>query len=113
MIGAYEILGRIAVGGDGREVLLGKSPSGQPVAIKKVPHSAGRGSTARHPNLVGVIEIVQIGDELLEKVWGMQASPTSRTVDNFIVKLRRKLEEDQKNPRHILTVYGFGYKLVL
>ena len=36
----------------------------------------------------------------------------SRTVDNFIVKLRRKLEEDQKNPRHILTVYGLGYKLV-
>jgi DNA-binding response OmpR family regulator len=51
-------------------------------------------------------------DELLEKVWGMQASPTSRTVDNFIVKLRRKLEEDQKSPRHILTVYGLGYKLV-
>ncbi|MCE9573949.1 MAG: response regulator transcription factor [Deltaproteobacteria bacterium] len=52
-------------------------------------------------------------DELLEKVWGVQASATNRTVDNFIVKLRRKLEEDQKNPRHILTVYGFGYKLVL
>ena len=51
-------------------------------------------------------------DELLEKVWGIQPSPTSRTVDNFIVKLRRKLEEDQKNPRHILTVYGLGYKLV-
>ncbi len=51
-------------------------------------------------------------DELLEKVWGIPGSPTSRTVDNFIVKLRRKLEEDQKNPRHILTVYGLGYKLV-
>jgi DNA-binding response OmpR family regulator len=51
-------------------------------------------------------------DELLEKVWGVQPSPTNRTVDNFIVKLRRKLEEDQKSPRHILTVYGFGYKLV-
>jgi len=51
-------------------------------------------------------------DELLDKVWGMQAATTSRTVDNFIVKLRRKLEEDQKNPRHILTVYGLGYKLV-
>jgi DNA-binding response OmpR family regulator len=51
-------------------------------------------------------------DELLEKVWGIQAAPTSRTVDNFIVKLRRKLEEDQKSPRHILTVYGLGYKLV-
>jgi DNA-binding response OmpR family regulator len=51
-------------------------------------------------------------DELLEKVWGIQASPTSRTVDNFIVKLRRKLEEDQKSPRHIVTVYGLGYKLM-
>ena len=52
-------------------------------------------------------------DELLEKVWGVQPTATNRTVDNFIVKLRRKLEEDQKNPRHILTVYGLGYKLVL
>jgi DNA-binding response OmpR family regulator len=51
-------------------------------------------------------------DELLEKIWGVQSSPTNRTVDNFVVKLRRKLEEDQKNPRHILTVYGYGYKLV-
>lgn len=51
-------------------------------------------------------------DELLEKIWGVDSTPTNRTVDNFIVKLRRKLEEDQKNPRHILTVYGYGYKLV-
>jgi DNA-binding response OmpR family regulator len=50
-------------------------------------------------------------EELLDKVWGTQTT-TSRTVDNFIVKLRRKLEEDQKNPRHILTVYGLGYKLM-
>jgi len=51
-------------------------------------------------------------DELLEKVWGVQSSPQNRTVDNFVVKLRRKLEEDHKNPKHILTVYGYGYKLV-
>ena len=51
-------------------------------------------------------------EELLDKVWGVSAASTNRTVDNFIVKLRRKLEEDQKNPRHILTVYGLGYKLV-
>jgi DNA-binding response OmpR family regulator len=51
-------------------------------------------------------------DDLLEKIWGVSPSPNNRTVDNFIVKLRRKLEEDQKTPRHILTVYGFGYKLV-
>lgn len=51
-------------------------------------------------------------EEILEKIWGVTPSPSNRTVDNFIVKLRRKLEEDQKNPQHILTVYGLGYKLV-
>jgi DNA-binding response OmpR family regulator len=51
-------------------------------------------------------------DEILDKIWGISASPTNRTVDNFIVKLRRKIEADHKNPRHILTVYGLGYKLV-
>ena len=51
-------------------------------------------------------------DEILDKIWGLDAHPTNRTVDNFIVKLRKKLEEDHKTPRHILTVYGFGYKLV-
>jgi two-component system, OmpR family, alkaline phosphatase synthesis response regulator PhoP len=51
-------------------------------------------------------------DEILEKIWGIQPSPTNRTVDNFIVKLRRKLEDDHKKPKHILTVYGYGYKLV-
>ena len=51
-------------------------------------------------------------DQILEKIWGVEASASNRTVDNFVAKLRRKLEDDQKNPRHILTVYGFGYKLV-
>lgn len=51
-------------------------------------------------------------DEILDKIWGLEAFPTNRTVDNFVVKLRRKLEDDPANPRHILTVYGQGYKLV-
>jgi DNA-binding response OmpR family regulator len=51
-------------------------------------------------------------DEILDKIWGVQAHAQNRTVDNFIVKLRRKVEDDHKQPRHILTVYGFGYKLV-
>jgi len=51
-------------------------------------------------------------DEILDTVWGEDANPTNRTVDNFILKLRRKLEHDPANPRHILTVYGQGYKLV-
>ena len=51
-------------------------------------------------------------DEILDMVWGADANPTNRTVDNFIMKLRRKLEDDPAQPRHILTVYGQGYKLV-
>lgn len=49
---------------------------------------------------------------LLDVIWGLEASPTNRTVDNHIVSLRRKLETDPKNPRHILTVHSIGYKFV-
>jgi DNA-binding response OmpR family regulator len=51
-------------------------------------------------------------DEILQKIWGLDAQPSNRTVDNFIVKLRRKVEKVPDKPAHILTVYGFGYKLV-
>jgi DNA-binding response OmpR family regulator len=50
-------------------------------------------------------------DEILDKIWGIEAYPSNRTVDNFIVKLRKKVEPTGGEPRHILTVYGFGYKL--
>lgn len=50
-------------------------------------------------------------DEILDRIWGVEANPTNRTVDNFIVKLRKKLEPQVDKPRHILTVYGVGYKL--
>jgi len=52
-------------------------------------------------------------EEILNKIWGVDANPTNRTIDNFIVKLRRKLEKHPDRPEHILTVYGFGYKLVV
>lgn len=51
-------------------------------------------------------------EEILNKIWGVEANPTNRTIDNFIVKLRKKLEKRPDKPEHILTVYGFGYKLV-
>jgi len=51
-------------------------------------------------------------DEILSKIWGLEANPTNRTVDNFIVKLRKKIEDHPDKPQHILTVYGYGYKLV-
>lgn len=50
--------------------------------------------------------------DLLENVWGYEESPTTRTVDNFIVKLRHKIEDDPNAPRIILTVHGTGYKLL-
>ena len=51
-------------------------------------------------------------DDLLNKIWGYEESPTTRTVDNFIVKLRQKIEKDPNRPQIILTVHGIGYKLV-
>lgn len=50
---------------------------------------------------------------LLNEVWGYNAYPTTRTVDNQILKLRQKLEPDPANPKHLLTIYGAGYKFVL
>ena len=51
-------------------------------------------------------------DELLNDVWGYQNYPSTRTVDNHILRLRKKLESDPTHPSHLLTVYGVGYKFV-
>jgi DNA-binding response OmpR family regulator len=51
-------------------------------------------------------------DELLNEVWGYQNYPSTRTVDNHILKLRQKLENDPANPVHFRTVHGMGYKFV-
>ncbi|HTH53750.1 MAG TPA: response regulator transcription factor [Edaphobacter sp.] len=51
-------------------------------------------------------------EELLNEVWGYQSYPTTRTVDNHILKLRQKLEPDAAEPRYLQTVYGAGYKFV-
>ena len=51
-------------------------------------------------------------DELLNQVWGYESYPTSRTVDNHILNLRKKLEPDPTRPRHLLTVHGVGYKYI-
>ncbi len=62
--------------------------------------------------LVANAETVLTRQALLNEVWGYQAYPTTRTVDNQILKLRQKLEHDPSNPRHLLTIYGSGYKFV-
>lgn len=51
-------------------------------------------------------------DDLLKNVWGYDESISSRTVDNFIVKLRKNVEKDPANPKHIITIHGTGYKLI-
>jgi DNA-binding response OmpR family regulator len=49
--------------------------------------------------------------ELLEEVWGLRPDTRTRVVDNFIVRLRRYVEEDPAHPRHIVSVRGHGYRL--
>ena len=49
--------------------------------------------------------------ELMQEVWGHRAAVVSRTVDTHVAELRRKLERDPANPRHILTVWKSGYRL--
>jgi two-component system, OmpR family, alkaline phosphatase synthesis response regulator PhoP len=50
--------------------------------------------------------------ELLDRVWGYHAMPSTRTVDVHVAGLRRKLEPDPREPRYILTAHGLGYKFV-
>ena len=50
--------------------------------------------------------------DILEEVWGMNAFPTERTVDNVVVRLRKLFEEDPEEPRRILSVRGQGYRFV-
>jgi DNA-binding response OmpR family regulator len=51
-------------------------------------------------------------DMLLNEVWGYEVFPTTRTVDNYILSLRKKIEEDTSQPKHLLTVHTAGYKFV-
>ncbi len=52
-------------------------------------------------------------EEILDKIWGVSGHSSSRSVDNFVVKLRKKIEDDPGKPHHIVTIYGTGYKLVV
>jgi len=52
-------------------------------------------------------------DQIMDRVWGDDYDPSPRTIDNFILKLRQKIELDPARPEHLLTVHGAGYKLIL
>jgi len=62
--------------------------------------------------LASRVDTVVTRDELLNKVWGIDAFPVTRTVDNHIASLRAKLEPDPARPVHIQTVHGVGYRFV-
>ena len=49
---------------------------------------------------------------MLEEVWGLHEDTDTRAIDNFIVRLRRYIEDDPTNPRHLLTVRALGYRFV-
>jgi two-component system alkaline phosphatase synthesis response regulator PhoP len=51
-------------------------------------------------------------EQILNQVWGYEESPTTRTIANFVAKLRQKIERSPHEPEHILTVHGAGYKCV-
>jgi DNA-binding response OmpR family regulator len=50
--------------------------------------------------------------QILEEVWGLHEDTDTRAIDNFVVRLRRYIEEDPANPRHLLTVRGVGYRFL-
>ncbi len=51
-------------------------------------------------------------DKFLDDVWGYDVYPTTRTVDNFILSLRKKIEDDPSDPKHLITVHKIGYKFI-
>ena len=56
--------------------------------------------------------IVISRSQLLDDVWGYESLPTTRTVDNYILSLRKKLESSPSHPKHLLTIHTAGYKFV-
>ena len=51
-------------------------------------------------------------DKLLNEVWGYDVFPTTRTVDNYILSIRKKIEDDPSQPKHLITIHTTGYKFV-
>jgi DNA-binding response OmpR family regulator len=51
-------------------------------------------------------------DKFLDEVWGYDSYPTTRTVDNYILSLRKKIEDDPAKPKHLLTIHKVGYKFI-
>lgn len=91
------------------------------VTVDLARHEASKGGvplelSPREFRLLGYLlerrgEVVS-REELLDAVWGYDSIPFTRTVDTHIAKLRKKIEDDPADPRHIITVHRLGYKLI-
>jgi DNA-binding response OmpR family regulator len=79
------------------------SRSGEPVEMTRKEYGLLRLLASRAGEVVS-------RTELLDEVWGYDATPTTRTVDNHVASLRAKLEASPAEPRHLITVFGVGYK---
>ena len=49
-------------------------------------------------------------EDILDRVWGYEVFPSTRTIDNFIVRIRKRFERDPEEPAHFHTVRGVGYR---
>jgi DNA-binding response OmpR family regulator len=109
-----------------RRTTGGAKPASEIVKIGDIEvdfklHQARRGKTrieftAREFDLlryfVQHIGQVVTREQILNEVWGYEEFPTTRTIDNFVAKLRQKIERAAHAPEHILTIHGSGYKFV-
>jgi DNA-binding response OmpR family regulator len=97
------------------EILLGKARisfvTGKVIRGRK-EHALGYYETEILKMLLRSPGAVVERKDLLREIWDLENEPMNRSVDNHVVSLRRKIEEDPSRPKHILTVHGFGYKAV-
>ena len=85
----------------------------QEVRVGRCTHHLGAREAALLRFLLARRGMVVSRDEILDEVWSPDEYPSPRTVDNFIVKLRRVIEEDPENPQVLRSVWGVGYQLIL
>ena len=126
--GVRELLARIhavlrrtqSAAGQGMEVSAVFEIGGAVIDAKKFQIRRGKvveGLTARELRLLQLFyahaDEVLSRDRLLNEVWGYNYYGTTRTLDQVIVQLRKKLGDPGDEPKHLLTVHGIGYKLVL
>lgn len=52
-------------------------------------------------------------NEILEKIWGYEIFPSTRTIDNYILAFRKQFEDDPKNPKYFFSIRGVGYKMII